>query len=130
MQAEEEVTAQAGRMSALDQARTFRVVRSMSALPPENGHLSMAARCPVFAESRSRLPVADVGSDFEFEADFHDLCARDLEIGARSLGIVMHECEKLFTPARHTRPPAGSDNRLMARVIGHVLQVAFFDFSV
>ena len=90
----------------------------------------MAARCPLCAEIRIRLAVAEVGSDFEFEADFHDLGARDFEIGARSLGIVMHECEKLFTPARHARPPAGSDNRFMARVIGHVLQVAFRFFRL
>jgi len=55
-----------------------------------------------------RRPIVDVrrfGSDFEFEADLHDLCARDLEIGPRSLGVVMHECENFFTPARHAQPP-------------------------
>ena len=31
--------------------------------------------------------------DFEFHADFHDLRARNLEICAGPLGIVVHECK-------------------------------------
>jgi hypothetical protein len=43
-------------------------------------------------------------SDFEFEADLHNPRARDLEIGAWSLCVVMHECKNLFAPARHAQP--------------------------
>src|SRR5262249_55730693 len=40
--------------------------------------------------------------DFEFHADFHDLRARNLKVCAWTLGVVMHEREKLFAPARQT----------------------------
>jgi len=85
-------------MSALGQKRTSRWIAWMSALPPK-ADIRQGNRDVRF------MPKADIGarldSDFEFEADLHDLHAWNLEIGARSLGIVMHECEKLFTPARH-----------------------------
>src|SRR5215469_4376959 len=84
----------------------------------------------VSCQKQKSTTSRNVGSDFEFEADLHDLRAWDLEIGARPLGIMMHECEELFAPTRHARSPAGSYNRLMARVVGHALEVAAFDFSV
>jgi hypothetical protein len=37
--------------------------------------------------------------NFEFHANFHDLRAWNLKVCAGTLGVVMHECEKLFAPA-------------------------------
>ncbi len=56
---------------------------------------------------RSVEPMSErfPASDFKFEADFHDLRARNLEIGTWSLCVVMHECENLFAPARQSQPP-------------------------
>src|SRR5215469_18381396 len=64
----------------------------------------MAARWPLCTESRIRLAVADVGSDFEFEADLHNLRARDLEVGARSLGIVSMNAKSSFVGLVYTGP--------------------------
>jgi hypothetical protein len=74
---------------------------------PQSRPRLSALGCPLCANS-GRRPIVDVrrfGSDFKFEADLHNLHARDFEICAWSLGVVMHECENLFTPARHAQSP-------------------------
>ena len=50
--------------------------------------------------SSSRL----TNSNLEFDADFHYLRARNLEIRAGPLGVVVHECEQPFSPAGQARP--------------------------
>ena len=40
------------------------------------------------------------GSNFKFDADFHDLPARNFEICARALGVVMHQGEERLGPSR------------------------------
>jgi hypothetical protein len=34
-----------------------------------------------------------MGSDLELDPDFHDLLAGDAEIGARALGVTVHEAK-------------------------------------
>jgi hypothetical protein len=88
-------------------------VRSMSALPPKADiaqHGGNVRFVPIADVDHRRclsllVDVCRFGSDFKFEADLHNLRARDLEICAWSLGIMMHECENLFTPARHAQSP-------------------------
>jgi hypothetical protein len=63
-------------------------------------------------------------SDLELDADFHDLSAWNLEICARPLGVVVHEREQLFPPARHARPTAFSNDRLMTGVVDHSTEIA------
>src|SRR6516164_10080879 len=68
-------------------------------------------------------------SHFEFNADFHHLRAGNLEIGARSLRVVMHEGEQLLAPARHAGPVPGSDDRLVSGVVRHLARVALGDLA-
>ena len=63
-------------------------------------------------------------SDLELDADFHDLSAWNLEIRARPLGVVVHERERFFAPARHARPPAHRNDRLVTGIVGHATEVA------
>ena len=63
--------------------------------------------------------------DFEFHADFHDLRARNLEICAGPLGIVVHECKQLLAPSRQARSSARRDDRLVTRVLDHPRKIAF-----
>ena len=41
-------------MSALGHKRTFREVRTMSALPPKSGHQTLQTECPLSARSGHR----------------------------------------------------------------------------
>ena len=48
-------------------------------------------------------------SNLELDTNFHDLRARNFEIGAGPLRVMVHERKQHFAPSRHVRPPAGRD---------------------
>ena len=65
--------------------------------------------------------------DFKFHADFHDLRARNLEICAGPLGIVVHECKQLLAPSRQARPSAPCSSLRVSRRIFPFIQRIFAD---
>src|SRR4051794_39721183 len=66
-------------------------------------------------------------SDLELDTNFHDLRARNVEIGAGPLRVVVHERKQHFAPSRHARPPAGRDYRFVAGVVDHPREIALRD---
>ena len=54
-------------------------------------------------------------SNLELDPDFHDLRARDLEIGAGPLGVVVHEGEDRLAPARE--PGRGPDGMIVSWLV-------------
>src|SRR5271166_6744415 len=50
-------------------------------------------------------------SDLEFDANFQDLRARNLEVCPRPLRVVMHEGEDRLAPTREPGSPSGGDDR-------------------
>ena len=60
------------------------------------------------ARPHSRIHLPDVpGSNFEFDADLHDLPARNFKICARALGVVGHQGEERLAPSRQAGAAAG-----------------------
>jgi len=51
------------------------------------------------SEQRSHVALPKVCSNLEFDANFHDLRAGNLEIRARALRVMMHEREQLLAPS-------------------------------
>jgi hypothetical protein len=78
-------------MSAVGHKADIPLSRYDVRFTPGSGHWLSGSGCLLCAKS-GRRPIVDVrcfGSDFKFEADLHDLPARDFEMCAWSLGVVI-----------------------------------------
>jgi hypothetical protein len=65
--------------------------------------INSAETSPISAPpSKAGIASAIARSNLEFDANFHNLGARNLEIRTRPLRVMMHEREQLLAPARQT----------------------------